>query len=437
MPNTNEKAASSSASSSLSKQERWEEFSEKTTSNLAKMMKKRPSFTDVLTYLAEQRSAIANELGHLHKTKNGEGTSAPFGRFSNSRMFHYETATSAPQVAKTKLLEYLKNGKLKQIRTSWRGNKYKFPIPEPYVLVPSDLSTIVQFVRYNHDVRRANLDERTKRQKFMDPVSESPLSELRIVNESPLEFTLEYPLFTSVDLIMHYAIAVEYYNNLLNWNEEKGLDNFLENSAKLSYFLAHRLPIERGTSAIVEWMIKGIAQFKGLENFPAKVYETIDGEALNWSWRALIEPDINNYIQWYSSNAKQMGLSLPESTAAASSSSSRPSQAGLFSHPPASNSLTRMKKLLIRRLLGDEKIPKHLQYLLETNSLSEMFRTAENILDSPQIRDHEDYTCNPNFETAYQMLCKYRREPHLSATNVVDEFEHLELKPNDKGCSIM
>lgn len=441
MPNSNQQhIAASSSSFSSSDQTAWQERSRQVISTVVESLKKNKSFFELLTYLGEERNRIARDLGHFHKEK---GNDKPFGCFSSSRMQHGEGANSAPPVAQKMLLEYLNKGKLKKIKKSWRENRYLYAISEPY-LIPFNIPATAGFVEKYHDETRRSMEESMLNEikRAFDKTSElPPLSELSIKSTSPLEFNLDYPAFSSKDLVIHYIFAQKYYTNLLNWDEGKGLDDFLENAAKLSYLLAHRLPFQRGTSSIVEWMIKGIAEYKGLKNFPMKVYENIEGEELNWSWRALIEPDIKDYIQWYSLQAKQLGLTLADASAEqsqAASSSTRSSHSRFFKSSQG-DSVTRMKELLLKGLVGDdnETIPTHLKEILEKSDLPSMFFMAKAILDSPQITEHDDFKSNADYKKVYKMLAKYYRDSKLSAREAVNELEAMQLNPGGKGCIIM
>jgi len=92
----------------------------------------------------------------------------------------------------------------------------------------------------------------------------------------------------------YYQILNHYYQRLLNWRREDGIEKYFVNAAKLSFLLAHILPIRQGNSAVVEWMVRAIAFKNGLEIGFFNLAEDI-----SWDFKAILTPNQQDYIDWY------------------------------------------------------------------------------------------------------------------------------------------
>ena len=71
------------------------------------------------------------------------------------------------------------------------------------------------------------------------------------------------------------------------------IEKYLFSAAKLSFLLAHILPIRQGNSAVVEWMLRAIAFKNGLEIGFFNLAEDI-----SWDFKAILTPNQNDYIEW-------------------------------------------------------------------------------------------------------------------------------------------
>lgn len=78
----------------------------------------------------------------------------------------------------------------------------------------------------------------------------------------------------------------------------EGMNQFLENAGKISYILARMQPVGRGNSAIVEWMIRGLAQTKNIELGPFN-----PDEKIGWDFKAFLTPQMQDYAHWFSKKA--------------------------------------------------------------------------------------------------------------------------------------
>lgn len=94
-----------------------------------------------------------------------------------------------------------------------------------------------------------------------------------------------------------FAKADLIFQQCINWQPEDGHEAFLINIAKLCHFFAIFQPILSGNSAIVEWMIRGIAENKGLELGPFNWGE------LGWDLKAFVTPNVDDYVEWFVQSA--------------------------------------------------------------------------------------------------------------------------------------
>lgn len=107
---------------------------------------------------------------------------------------------------------------------------------------------------------------------------------------------------------LHYAgfpptlgdneLADRYYKELLEWKKEEGVEKFMITAGKLTHLEAHLLPAKRGSAAILEWMIRGIAAEKGV-NLGSFNHE----EGISWDLKALLTPNRDKYAEWYAKKA--------------------------------------------------------------------------------------------------------------------------------------
>jgi hypothetical protein len=108
---------------------------------------------------------------------------------------------------------------------------------------------------------------------------------------------LRYRPYNRYDLVGDYFAAQALYDDLVNWDPQQDLNSYLTCAAKFSYLMAHGFFVRRGTAAMVEWIIRGIAKHHGLK--PGDFKE----DALGWPWRALTTPNLEDYITWFVNNS--------------------------------------------------------------------------------------------------------------------------------------
>ncbi|KTD82955.1 DUF5617 domain-containing protein [Legionella waltersii] len=115
----------------------------------------------------------------------------------------------------------------------------------------------------------------------------------------PLVAYIFYPIQNSPSMVCgNFRAADIHYQACRQWTPEKGVDDFLKNAGKLVHLLAATLTVERGNSAIIEWMVRGLAREKGLELGPFKY-----GNGIAWDFKAFLTPNPDDYANWYATNA--------------------------------------------------------------------------------------------------------------------------------------
>lgn len=105
---------------------------------------------------------------------------------------------------------------------------------------------------------------------------------------------IEYTPINHDTMQLFYKILNEYYKYLIGWRVNDGVEEFLVVAAKLSYLLAHMLPVKQGNVAVVEWMLRAIAFKNGIELGCFNLQEKI-----SWDFKAVLTANQNEYIKWY------------------------------------------------------------------------------------------------------------------------------------------
>lgn len=269
-----------SASRFSSGQARWNALSGAIISDIA--AHESTSFKDYLIELADIRHAIAEQL-HQYEEKND------FGVFRSETYECWEIflqngtggwATQGPIVNK-KIEELLTLEALPETceKNGWRAGEFEDG-DGGKVLV----ETLEVRVPYGHEKTETEI------MRISYPGSDKS-SWVRLdyhyVNKHSIERT-----YNEVNI---------HWQNLVNWDKTKGLDEFLITAAKIAYIMVHTMPLKRGTSAIVDWMIRGQAEKHGIS---LGQYNHKSDE-LSWPLKALVsaDMDLDQYAEWYKNNA--------------------------------------------------------------------------------------------------------------------------------------
>lgn len=118
-----------------------------------------------------------------------------------------------------------------------------------------------------------------------------------VINHNPTPFSENYTSKSSYFQVQ-FEMMEPYFQACLNWDSSQGVNEFLVNAGKLAHSLARLQPVGRGNSAIVEWMIRGLAQAKRID---LGVFNA--SEKIGWDFKAFLTPDIQEYAKWFSEKA--------------------------------------------------------------------------------------------------------------------------------------
>ncbi|CAM2887654.1 LidE [Legionella steigerwaltii] len=117
-----------------------------------------------------------------------------------------------------------------------------------------------------------------------------------VVDHRPTPFNQNYRDRSSY-FHVQFELIEPYFQACCDWNPDHDIKDFLVNAGKLAHRLAQLQPVGRGNSAIVEWMIRGLAKEKNIELGPFNQNE------LGWDFKAFLTPDSNVYAHWFADRA--------------------------------------------------------------------------------------------------------------------------------------
>ncbi|MGQ3887403.1 hypothetical protein ACQUW5_00040 [Legionella sp. CNM-1927-20] len=118
-----------------------------------------------------------------------------------------------------------------------------------------------------------------------------------IIDHNPTPFAEDYASESSFFRVQ-FQLLEPYFIACLDWHPTQGVEQFLINAGKLCYGLARLQPVGRGNSAIVEWLIRALAQAKNIE---LSAFNPTEG--IGWDFKAFLTVDMESYAQWFAKNA--------------------------------------------------------------------------------------------------------------------------------------
>ena len=115
------------------------------------------------------------------------------------------------------------------------------------------------------------------------------------------EYMFSYPLVADRKAFSKNCQALQPdFDALLTWNGDD-LDEFVKGLGRLSYSLYRQLPFFLGTSAIVHWLTRAVARYKGVELGPLQDNEN----DLPLDWEAFLTYEREKYANWFLKHAFQ------------------------------------------------------------------------------------------------------------------------------------
>lgn len=282
------------ASYSEETQLHWKQKSEEAIRGFLKNLPEFNSFLDAYAYLADKRHEYATEL----KQKSDEGRTEYYGSFRNEGDHSRRSITF---------------GDGEQF---WKWQKNKIFELTQQLLAPLDAAGVTNHSGHFENELISGIKERVEvedkpatyysatikfpKQDFAceDVIHSDNLAHIELYDfDANKKFNLIRIEYVPVDnryIAGNYQIANHFYQALFAWKSTDGLNAFLENAAKLAYLIAHLMPVKEGNAAITEWMLRGIAFYKGI-----KLGHFNHDEGISWDFKALLTPNVKDYVEWF------------------------------------------------------------------------------------------------------------------------------------------
>jgi hypothetical protein len=253
------------------------------------------NFYDAYAFLAHRRHDVAVLLHH----KSDEGKTNYYGAFRKEDD-HFRQNISAGdgeqfwKWQKKKIFELTRElvSPIKNVNINdsnprfFFENEYKTCLKEMVTVDNMKADYYCVTIKLMHDEEFANvIHENTLSTIELYEFFERPNSDL---------IRIEYTPVNNETMKEYYKILDIYYKNCLNWCMDDSIEEYLNNAARLSFLLAHILPIRQGNSAVVEWMLRAIAFRNGLD-----MGFFNHAENISWDFKAVLTPNLKDYIHWY------------------------------------------------------------------------------------------------------------------------------------------
>lgn len=282
------------------RQDEWQAFSKSLISAYALRMKKgKVTFGDVYRDATQQRAKIARQLQHGKE----EGVTRRFGHFREPGervaefFFQSDTRKQPWAQVKAKVFE-LMNGLLDMHLKDAKQGDYRLqdhPIFEGRVTLFEDNDFNMYELSLKSSDPRTQIDGKdisTTLNKLIYIVDK--------VNPDKTSLDIEYAPYFPELLDGDLLLADEYFQAALacQTDTKEGGQQFLQSSGKLMHLMAQLLPVQRGNAGICEWILRAMAESKGLALGPFN-----HEEGISWDFKALLSPAREDYAAWFSDKA--------------------------------------------------------------------------------------------------------------------------------------
>src|SRR5262249_32681130 len=132
---------------------------------------------------------------------------------------------------------------------------------------------------------------------FHDYGKDDPRTSI-VIDHNPTPFADETYSSESSYFPVQFELIDPYFQVCLRWQPSEDLSEFLVNAGRLAHAFARLQPVGKGNSAIVEWMIRGLAKTHHVELGPFN-----QSEQIGWDFKAFLTPDREEYAQWFAEKA--------------------------------------------------------------------------------------------------------------------------------------
>lgn len=272
-----------------SDQDQWLRESKLIVETIAKNLKNNYLYLpELLAFLAKERNRLAIDLNH-------EDASF-FGSFCTERMRGGECIRNG-DVVREEVIPLVEELFKKQGKSEGNAVVVDFYNPFKHLFPKTDLQVKREKAIWASDVlHQNNIGKGNAYKELLNNYRYGYNEKLsQLVKEKEI-IGLIYRTWNKYDTVGDYFSAQALYDDLLDWKPGDDINDFMTCAAKFSYFMTHCFFVRRGMAAITEWIIRGVALHHGI--FLGDFKE----DNIGWSWRALITPDINEYINWYREN---------------------------------------------------------------------------------------------------------------------------------------
>lgn len=275
----------------------WKQNSEAVIRDFVAKLPSFKNFLEAYSFLARKRHEFATE----YKQKSDEGRTNYYGAFRNEGDHSRRSITAGDgeqfwKWQKDKIFE-LTYALLAGLNQCDKANN-NHHIENEYV---SCIKEKVSVEDKNATYYSASIKFPTKEFEINGKIHSQTLAHIELYDfDDNNKFNLIRIEYVPVDnrfVDGNYQIANHFYMALLNWQASQGLPLFLESAAKLSYLIAHLMPVKEGNAAIMEWLLRGIAFKKGV-----KLGHFNHHEGISWDFKALLTPNVKDYVKWFSEN---------------------------------------------------------------------------------------------------------------------------------------
>jgi len=278
----------------------WIEKSQQTIQDYIDHLATFTDFKSAYAFLAQKRHHIALEL----RQRNEEGRTDYFGAFRQEGDHFRHTVYSGDREQfwkwqKTKifelaykLIEPAKNSMIQDRKTGYVYEDEHLGCLKELVSIDDNQATYYcVMIKFPHDKAFISSIEQLH---LLSTVELFDFQENKKLNMIRIEYT---PV-NSITSDHHYQLLNHLYNLLLGWNQRARIDDFLTIAGKMAFMLSHFLPVKRGNASITEWMLRAIAFNKGI-----KLGYFNHAEGISWDFKAILTPDLQEYIKWFRSSA--------------------------------------------------------------------------------------------------------------------------------------
>lgn len=118
-----------------------------------------------------------------------------------------------------------------------------------------------------------------------------------IIDHCPTPFGEDYTSDSSYFKVQ-FELIDPIFEACQAWDPSDDVHQFLLDAGKLAYLLARMQPVGRGNSAVVEWMIRGLAKANNIE---LGLFN--QNEKIGWDFKAFLTADIGEYAKWFANKA--------------------------------------------------------------------------------------------------------------------------------------